>query len=71
MDDDVESNLTPPNTSTFCFFCCKICVLPGCWFCSCAPNLINYEVLVESMDCQLAHIGFFANRDVWVSYVGF
>jgi hypothetical protein len=45
--------------------------LPGCWFCSCAPNLINYEVLVESMDCQLAHIGFFANRDVWVSYVGF
>ncbi|XP_073391903.1 uncharacterized protein [Physcomitrium patens] len=31
---------------------------------SCAPNLINYEVLVESMDCQLAHIGFFANRDI-------
>jgi hypothetical protein len=27
MDDDVESNLTPPNTSTFSFlFCCKICV---------------------------------------------
>lgn len=36
------------------------------WFvnCSCEPNLINYEVLVESMDCQLAHIGFFAKRDV-------
>lgn len=32
--------------------------------CSCEPNLINYEVLVESMDCQLAHIGFFAKRDV-------
>lgn len=31
---------------------------------SCEPNLINYEVLVESMDCQLAHIGFFANRDI-------
>jgi hypothetical protein len=30
--------------------------------CSCASNLMNYEVLVESMDCQLAHIGFFAKR---------
>lgn len=36
---------------------------------SCAPNLINYEVLVESMDCQLAHIGFFANRDVSTIHV--
>lgn len=31
---------------------------------SCDPNLINYEVLVDSMDCQLAHIGFFAKRDI-------
>lgn len=31
---------------------------------SCEPNLINYEVLVESLDCQLAHIGFFAKRDI-------
>ncbi|KAG0602145.1 hypothetical protein M758_11G162800 [Ceratodon purpureus] len=31
---------------------------------SCEPNLMNYEVLVESMDCQLAHIGFFAKRDI-------
>lgn len=30
----------------------------------CEPNLINYEVLVESLDCQLAHIGFFAKRDI-------
>ncbi|KAJ7520437.1 hypothetical protein O6H91_19G005900 [Diphasiastrum complanatum] len=31
---------------------------------SCAPNLINYQVLVESMDCQLAHIGLYASRDI-------
>lgn len=31
---------------------------------SCSPNLINHQVLVESMDCQLAHIGLFANRDI-------
>ncbi|XP_077233209.1 histone-lysine N-methyltransferase SUVR5 isoform X2 [Tasmannia lanceolata] len=31
---------------------------------SCAPNLVNYQVLVESMDCQLAHIGLYAGRDV-------
>ena len=26
---------------------------------SCLPNLVNYQVLVESMDCQLAHIGLY------------
>lgn len=31
---------------------------------SCAPNLVNYEVLVESLDYQLAHIALFALRDV-------
>ncbi|XP_028058530.1 histone-lysine N-methyltransferase SUVR5-like isoform X2 [Camellia sinensis] len=31
---------------------------------SCAPNLVNHQVLVESMDCQLAHIGLYANRDI-------
>ncbi|XP_020079995.1 histone-lysine N-methyltransferase SUVR5 isoform X2 [Ananas comosus] len=31
---------------------------------SCSPNLVNYLVLVESMDCQLAHIGFYASRDI-------
>ncbi|KAI0523621.1 hypothetical protein KFK09_006017 [Dendrobium nobile] len=31
---------------------------------SCSPNLVNYLVLVESMDCQLAHVGLFANRDI-------
>ena len=31
---------------------------------SCSPNLVNYQVLVESMDCQLAHIGLYATRDV-------
>ncbi|CAI5932084.1 unnamed protein product, partial [Closterium sp. NIES-64] len=30
----------------------------------CDPNLVNYSVLVESMDCQLAHIGLFADRDI-------
>ncbi|CAI9110041.1 OLC1v1010002C1 [Oldenlandia corymbosa var. corymbosa] len=31
---------------------------------SCSPNLANHQVLVESMDCQLAHIGLFASRDI-------
>ncbi|KAJ8546104.1 hypothetical protein K7X08_018687 [Anisodus acutangulus] len=31
---------------------------------SCLPNLVNYQVLVESMDHQLAHIGFYASRDI-------
>ncbi|KAJ6847897.1 histone-lysine N-methyltransferase SUVR5 [Iris pallida] len=31
---------------------------------SCSPNLVNYLVLIESMDCQLAHIGLYANRDI-------
>lgn len=31
---------------------------------SCSPNLVNYMVLVESMDYQLAHIGLFANQDI-------
>ncbi|CAA6667280.1 unnamed protein product [Spirodela intermedia] len=31
---------------------------------SCSPNLVNYQVLVESMDCQLAHIGLYAGRDI-------
>lgn len=34
---------------------------------SCSPNLANHQVLVESMDCQLAHIGLFASRDVSTS----
>lgn len=33
---------------------------------SCLPNLVNYQVLVESMDCQLAHIGLYASRDIVV-----
>ncbi|XP_078441821.1 histone-lysine N-methyltransferase SUVR5 isoform X2 [Wolffia australiana] len=31
---------------------------------SCSPNLVNYQVLVDSMDCQLAHIGLYAARDI-------
>ncbi|PKA49621.1 Histone-lysine N-methyltransferase SUVR5 [Apostasia shenzhenica] len=31
---------------------------------SCAPNLVSYLVLVDSMDCQLAHVGLFADRDI-------
>ncbi|TVU28189.1 hypothetical protein EJB05_19698 [Eragrostis curvula] len=31
---------------------------------SCSPNLSTRLVLVESKDCQLAHIGLFANRDI-------
>ncbi|XP_078160844.1 histone-lysine N-methyltransferase SUVR5 isoform X3 [Carex rostrata] len=33
---------------------------------SCSPNLLTYLVLVESMDCQLAHVGLFAKRDIEV-----
>ena len=38
-----------------------------CAYCfdnSCSPNLSTRLVLVESKDCQLAHIGLFANQDV-------
>jgi hypothetical protein len=31
---------------------------------SCAPNLNTRLVMVESKDCQLAHVGLFANQDV-------
>ncbi|XP_027151736.1 histone-lysine N-methyltransferase SUVR5 isoform X1 [Coffea eugenioides] len=31
---------------------------------SCSPNLVNHQVIVESMDCQLAHIGLYASRDI-------
>ncbi|XP_061338628.1 histone-lysine N-methyltransferase SUVR5-like [Gastrolobium bilobum] len=31
---------------------------------SCSPNLVNYQVLVESMDCEHAHIGLYASRDI-------
>ncbi|KAK7250847.1 hypothetical protein RIF29_33573 [Crotalaria pallida] len=31
---------------------------------SCSPNLVSHQVLVESMDCELAHIGFYASRDI-------
>uniref|UniRef100_A0A7N0T9G4 Histone-lysine N-methyltransferase SUVR5 n=1 Tax=Kalanchoe fedtschenkoi TaxID=63787 RepID=A0A7N0T9G4_KALFE len=31
---------------------------------SLSPNLMNHQVLVEDMDCQLAHIGFYAGRDI-------
>ncbi|XP_015949609.1 histone-lysine N-methyltransferase SUVR5-like [Arachis duranensis] len=31
---------------------------------SCSPNLVNYQVLVESMDCERAHIGLYASRDI-------
>ncbi|KAK6154892.1 hypothetical protein DH2020_009140 [Rehmannia glutinosa] len=30
---------------------------------SCSPNLVNHQVLIESMDSQLAHIGLYASRD--------
>ncbi|AQK74077.1 Histone-lysine N-methyltransferase SUVR5 [Zea mays] len=33
---------------------------------SCSPNLSTRLVLVESKDCQLAHIGLFANQDIAV-----
>ncbi|KAH7846567.1 hypothetical protein Vadar_015622 [Vaccinium darrowii] len=31
---------------------------------SCSPNLVNHQVLVESMDSQLAHIGLYASGDI-------
>ncbi|KAL3616441.1 hypothetical protein CASFOL_039831 [Castilleja foliolosa] len=31
---------------------------------SCSPNLVNHQVLIESMDSQLAHIGLYASRDI-------
>ncbi|CAL5019127.1 unnamed protein product [Urochloa decumbens] len=31
---------------------------------SCSPNLSTRLILVESKDCQLAHIGLFANQDI-------
>lgn len=33
---------------------------------SCLPNLVNHQVLVESMDYQRAHIGLYASRDIAV-----
>ncbi|KAM7265750.1 hypothetical protein ACFE04_003433 [Oxalis oulophora] len=30
---------------------------------SCSPNLVNYQVIVDSMDSQHAHIGLYAIRD--------
>ncbi|CAL9044168.1 histone-lysine N-methyltransferase SUVR5 isoform X1 [Musa acuminata AAA Group] len=31
---------------------------------SCSPNLMNYLVLVDNMDCQLARVGLYASRDI-------
>ncbi|XP_047310684.1 histone-lysine N-methyltransferase SUVR5 [Impatiens glandulifera] len=31
---------------------------------SCSPNLVSYQVLVESMDSHLTHIGLYASRDI-------
>ncbi|KAG8641299.1 hypothetical protein MANES_13G134300v8 [Manihot esculenta] len=31
---------------------------------SCLPNLVNHQVLVNSMDSQHAHIGLYASRDI-------
>ncbi|KAL1538912.1 [histone H3]-lysine(4) N-trimethyltransferase [Salvia divinorum] len=31
---------------------------------SCSPNLVNHQVLIESMDSKLAHIGLYASRDI-------
>ncbi|XP_052195621.1 histone-lysine N-methyltransferase SUVR5 isoform X2 [Diospyros lotus] len=31
---------------------------------SCSPNLVSRQVLVETIDCQLAHIGLYASRDI-------
>ncbi|MBA0753848.1 hypothetical protein Gogos_020276, partial [Gossypium gossypioides] len=30
---------------------------------SCSPNLVNHQVLVDSMDCHRAHIGLYASQD--------
>ncbi|XWS41995.1 hypothetical protein CRYUN_Cryun17cG0130300 [Craigia yunnanensis] len=34
---------------------------------SCSPNLVNHQVLVDSMDCQHAHIGLYASQNVSTS----
>lgn len=31
---------------------------------SCAPNLENHQVLIESLDSELSHIGLYASRDI-------
>ncbi|KAK2987494.1 hypothetical protein RJ640_012153 [Escallonia rubra] len=31
---------------------------------SCSPNLMNHQVLVESMDCPRSHIGLYASCDI-------
>ncbi|XWS45352.1 hypothetical protein CRYUN_Cryun15aG0129500 [Craigia yunnanensis] len=31
---------------------------------SCSPNLVNHQVLVDSMDCHRAHIGLYASQDI-------
>ncbi|CAI8584811.1 unnamed protein product [Vicia faba] len=31
---------------------------------SCSPNLANYQVFIESTNCEHAHIGLYANRDI-------
>ncbi|AES92672.1 histone-lysine N-methyltransferase SUVR5-like protein [Medicago truncatula] len=31
---------------------------------SCSPNLLSYQVLVESMDCKRSRIGLYASRDI-------
>ncbi|GKU99115.1 hypothetical protein SLEP1_g12009 [Rubroshorea leprosula] len=31
---------------------------------SCSPNLVNHQVLVESMDCHRAHIGLYTSQDI-------
>ncbi|KHG14196.1 Histone-lysine N-methyltransferase SUVR5 -like protein [Gossypium arboreum] len=33
---------------------------------SCSPNLVNRQVLVDSMDCHRAHIGLYASQDISV-----
>ncbi|PPD84713.1 hypothetical protein GOBAR_DD18349 [Gossypium barbadense] len=30
---------------------------------SCSPNLVNHQVLVDSIDCHRAHIGLYASQD--------
>ncbi|XP_057416486.1 histone-lysine N-methyltransferase SUVR5-like isoform X2 [Lotus japonicus] len=31
---------------------------------SCSPNLVSYNVFVESLDCKRSHIGLYASRDI-------
>ncbi|KAB2036680.1 hypothetical protein ES319_D03G018500v1 [Gossypium barbadense] len=33
---------------------------------SCSQNLVNHQVLVDSMDCHRAHIGLYASQDISV-----